>query len=256
MKKNNHIKLAGISAIALLLLVFTGCHKDKTQSTGTLWLHIHTNIDTNEVDAYGNVYPDANGRKMSLSLAQFYVSGVSVLGSNGTWTTVDGAYILKTLDNEEYFVGKVPAGNYTDIKFNVGLDATANATTPSSHSTSTGADSVLAHTDMWYGSTSQGYIFMNVQGTVDIGNTGTPNTAFSYKIGSNALLKTVTMPSQAFTVSPNQVQYVHIICDYSKILDGVDLTVAGNRTIDYTNITSATAVAIANNIPGMFSYEM
>lgn len=254
--KNFIIKSSLVLSV-ITILIFTGCKKDKTPAAnGTLMLHLHTNIDTNEAD-YGDVFPDSNGRKMSLSMAQFYISNISILSTNGTWANVQGAYILKTVENEEYMVGSVPSGDYTDIRFDIGIDAATNATAPSAHTSSTAADSVLANTNMWFGNTTQGYIFMNVQGMVDATSNhtgGMANTTFSYQIGSNALLKTVTLPTEDFTVNPNQQHYVHIICDYGKLLQNIDMTIPANLSTN-TSTNPATAVSIADNIVSMFRYE-
>ena len=65
------------------------------------------------------------------------------------------------------------------------------------------------------------------------------------------------MPVQNFTVSPNQGQYVHMIIDYNKLFNGIQLNVNNNLIINTTTANAGTlGASIANNIPLMFHYEM
>jgi hypothetical protein len=90
-----------------------------------------------------------------------------------------------------------------------------------------------------------------------VGHTGgVANTPFNYKIGSSALLKTVTLPAQSFAVTANQMQEIHITCDYGMLLQDVDMTVPANRTTDTYTANPSTATTIANNIANLFHYEM
>lgn len=236
-----------IAAIALL----AACKKDNTGGTGTLYLHMHTNIDTTEAEA-GVVCHDAAGRQYQLNVAQFYVSNVKLHRANGTSLGIDGVYALKTIATEQYLVGEVPVGDYVSVTFNVGLDSTINHSDPATYNPS----SVLApqNPSMWFGSTTQGYVFMRVEGLADttLGNVGTPNVPFSYLLGTDAQRKTITMPDKAFTVTKGTAQEIHITCDYGKLLTGIDFKTQTNAT---PFVNPATATQIANNISNMFSYE-
>jgi len=134
-------------AIALIIMATTGsvtsCKKESatpaptttTAQTGVLGFHIHTMIDTAEADS-GLVATDLTGRRFQLDIAQFYISNVKLKKLDGTFITVDNVYLLKTMAQEEYIVGNVPAGNYKSVSFDVGLDATTNAKNPSSFAAS------------------------------------------------------------------------------------------------------------------------
>ncbi len=220
-------------------------------STGTLYFHLHTNIDTNEV-GLGDTAKTADGRKMVLSMAQLYASGFRIYKSDGSFYTVNTT-VLKTADSEVYMIGTVPAGNYATAGFNVGVDSATNATSPTSYPAGT---PLAAHTPpMWFSSTAQGYIFVNVSGFIDTSasKNGKANFPFSYKIGSNALLQSVKLPVEAFTISPTGVWFVHVTIDYSLILKGLNMATE-NKTDTYTTNPSL-AKKVAANIPGMFRYE-
>lgn len=248
-----------MKSIFIILSVFTtfillpSCNKDNSAAPvpmGIVMFHLHTNIDTNEVDTSA-IQRDANHRQFKIRLAQFYASGFT-LYRRTVPVPVTGSLILKTIANETYYVGMAPAGNYTTVSFNVGLDPNTNQNDPLGYP----PQSVLSPQvpSMWFGSTAQGYIFMNVQGKVDTSalNNGPVNVPISYQLGTNALLRTVTLPDRTFSVVPGTQSFVHVICDYGKLLQGVNFKTQSMAT-PFTNLTLATQ--IANNIPGMFHYE-
>jgi hypothetical protein len=254
--KNPIQKIAQITAFTVLFFSFASCKKDQTASPAPvtmaqLLVHLHTNIDTSEVDT-STASKDATGRRIKIKLAQFYASGIRVQKSDGSWLPMTGLIILKTIPNEQYVLGNVPTGNYQSIAFNVGLDATTNSGDPGTQA----AGSVLGvqNPSMWFGSTAQGYIFMNIQGMVDTsaGNNGTVNFPISYQLGTSTMLKSVTLPSKTYAVVANQANFVHLICDYGKALAGVNFKTQ-NMASPWSNATVATQ--IANNVPGMFRYE-
>ncbi|HXC05421.1 MAG TPA: MbnP family protein [Bacteroidia bacterium] len=238
------------------MLLLASCHKDSVspppQTYGQVYFHLHTNIDTAEVDT-ANVCTDATGRRIRLRIAQFYGSGFQLQKPDGSWLPVLGAYILKTIANEAYFIGTVPTGNYTNVTFNVGLDPSRNASNPFGYSN--GSIFALQTPSMWFGSTTQGYMFLNVQALVDTtaSHTGPVNIPVSYQTGTSAMLKSVTFPAQSFSVVTNTITFVHIICDYGKLLQGINFKTQPNGT-PFSN--PAIATQVANNIPGMFHYEL
>jgi len=244
-------------AVVLIILSLTSCKKDTIPAPtpmGTLAFHLHSNIDTNEVSV-DSICKDASGRRLKLSVAQFYVSGIVAIKSDGSKIAMSNVCILKTIANEEYVIGTVSAGNYNSVSFNVGMDAAINQTAPSSHE----ASSVLSaqSPSMWFGSTAQGYIFMNVKGFADTSaaNNGQVNNPFSYQLGTSAMLKTINMSNKPFGVVANKTQFIHIICDYGKLLSGVNFKTQNIATPFGTSAEQATATQIANNITTMFHYE-
>ena len=242
----------------LLIIVGLGaCHSSETVAptpTGTLYLHLHTNVDTNEIDDYKTIYPDGNGHRVFLTLAQLYVSGVKAIKADGSTIALDSAIILKTKEFEQFRVQQLPAGDYTSVSFLIGLNATNNQANPANYP-ATSALSVQ-QPSMWFGSTSQGYMFVNLQGGVDTTRAqNAPSTQFqpfSYQLGTAGELTTITMPAKKFTISPGQGQEVHITIDYAKLLQGLNLKTETKAT-PFSNLTLANKVAA--NISAMFRYE-
>jgi len=250
----------------VLILTLGSCKKDKKEdnapspsapvnATGTYMFHLHTYIDNNEVDLYNIPYTTDAGRDISLSLAQLYISDIQLVKQDGSTYEVSGKKILKVFEFESYFVGEVPVGAYKTIRFKVGLDATTNGLLPSQSPDS----AILNKPAMWFGTSPQpdGYVFLNVQGTIDTSSTMSGMFApFVYKIGTNANYKQVQMPDRNFTISEGQIYFGHIMIDYNQLFNGVMLNQASNLNISNAgDNASSIATTIVDNIPAMFIYE-
>ena len=263
-------KLPFIACIVTAILFFTtGCgDKPKTGATALMGLHLHTYIADSLIDpsALGVYIPDSAGRVEKLNHAQFYITNVSLHSTTKGWYVVPNSLILKREENEEYVIGTVPADDYDDVRFTVGLSAALNSTWPTLH-TGTGADSVLSSVEsvMFFG-TGLGYKFMSVAGVVDISanNAGNNVIPFSYDLGATNDTAVITLPVGAFTLLPsasvaNNVQFIHIVCDYGHMIQNIPIvtnvaarTVSTNGTIPQAGSIGA---QIWNNILSMFRYE-
>ncbi len=246
----------------LMLLVctfsFSSCKKKATDDpsgetplptpTGTVSFHLHTYIQDNEVDLYNIPYTTHDGRSVSLKLAQLYISDVELVKLDGSAFRIPNNKILKTLEKDTYVIGEAPVGNYKTLRFKVGL---APADNVPNYSDST--DSM-----MWFSKTKpDGYVFLNVEGTIDTSEAmNKPPVPFAYKIGTNDNYVQVTMPDKNFTVVANEVQYAHLIADYYKLFNGIQLTDNSNLFVKTASDNAlALAKKIVSNIPSMFIYE-
>ena len=250
-----------IAIVILIAGMNTGCKHEAQSPTpfldsGKFYLHLHTNIDTNEAD-YGNIYTTSAGRKVMITTAQLYLSNFQLVKSDGSIMTIPGRILLKVVENEEYYVATVPVGDYRSVKFAIGLDPVTNALASS-------ADTSLNHPEMWFGIAAQpsGYIFVNLQGKIDTTANATGTIAqmqpFVYKVGTAAHYNTVTMPdhSPVYTVTNGQITFSHITIDYNKLFTGVMLNNNANLNVATpADNTSTISNTISANIPSMFSYE-
>jgi hypothetical protein len=113
---------------------------------------------------------------------------------------------------------------------------------------------------MHFDSAGLGYIFMAVEGLVDGSGTGTgtPTVPYSYHIGGDALLTAVSLPDhtvapyQVFDAKANGLVTVHLIGDFGKLFNGVDMK---NNTTTNTAGNYSLATTLAANISSMFYYE-
>lgn len=250
----------------IIVLVFaaflTACKKEETNTNttdnsnvpkGTLTFHLHNYIDENEVDLYNIVYTTDEGREMSLSMGQLYISDIRLVKLDGSTYAVPSKKILKVQGTESYVAGEVPIGNYKTIRFKVGLDASTNALQPSADT------ALLNHANMWFSSSTQpdGYVFLHAAGTIDTSaDLSSKMASFSYKIGSATHYVEVELPERNFSIMKNQTTYSHLRVNYNKLFQGVNLSDINNLSVQSLNDnTGNVAQKIANNIPSIFIYE-
>jgi hypothetical protein len=254
--------LAGLLvAWALFFIMITGCSSCKqpdpkpVQNYTTLLVHIHSDIDTNEVNSLNTTksFRNADGRLMKLDYAQLYMSNIRAIRTDGSIVTINDTVILKVIDNEDYTGGKIPSGNYKTVMFDIGIDSPVNHKDPHGYFSTNPLS--LQPTSMWFGNTGKGYMALNIAGALDssVAKKGSASYPFSYQIGSDALLQTVTMPDLAFTAVPEGFSTVHLMVDYGKLITGINVKTE-NKCATFDN--PALAARIAKNIPSMFRYEM
>ena len=250
-----------VSIILISIFLFSACKKKTVEPTtdstptGVLMMHLHTHISDTEVDSYDTIYTNQDGRKLSLKLAQMYISDIQLVKLDGSIYKVADKNFLKVFETEGYKLENVPVGNYKAIRFKVGLNSTINALEP----TNSAYTSLLNKPEMWFTNPVQtnGYVFANIQGGID--TTVAKNGSlipFSYKIGTDANLVEVSLPDKYFTVSEGMLSYSHLIIDYSNVFEGIQLNQVNNLTINtVTDNSSSLATTIKNNISSMFHFE-
>jgi len=232
-------------------------------ATAPLNFHLHPYIGENEVDAYNIVYHTTDGRKMSLSMAQVFLSEIELVKFDGSIYAVKDTVLLAHIAQQVYSLGNVPVGNYRTIRFKAGIVPAVNAKVPS------GTSGPLNNQSMWFSTPAQAnnYVFMNCSGKIDTTKAKTSTDAemvsFTYKIGANPQLKQIIMPNQTFAVQPNATTYVHMLADYSVLFNGVDLKNYNNMNITTSEQNAwpdngqawPIAVTVADNIVNLFRYE-
>ena len=254
-------QLSIILISAMLMISACGKHKDPTPvasivDSTQLYFHLHTNLDSNEVEAYNEVYTMTSGRKISASITQLYISQVQLIKTDGSVYNIPGI-TFKVQETEVYSLGNVPVGNYKSVRFHVGLDSATNTLAATTNT-------ALNHDEMWFNPVAQpgGYVYVYFAGRVDTTTNGDGTEAqmqpFTYKLGTSAAYKEVTMPdhSPVYNFAKDIPQYIHLIVDYSKLLTGVQLNNAANLSImNAAGNATTLGATINNNIPTMFSYE-
>ncbi len=257
-----------LPVLLLLMLALAACRPIAPAGPmqyGTVNLRIQSFVDSNLLDT-GKVAKDATGRRYKLKIAQFYFCGIVLRNTNGNAYPFTGFYGLNKPASQLYVIGSVPVGTYSSTTFSVGLDAQTNSINPNTYPLGVGNPLALQTPPMWFGSTSQGYIFMNVQGSADTtaAHNGPCNYPFSYQTGGFLLDRGVDIISpiiagvglSGYTVYPNQTYVVNIKADFGVLLQGINFQTQ-NSANPYSTIPAVKALAtqVANNIPSMFSYQ-
>lgn len=213
------------------------------QGEPKLSLHFHSKLG-DAAFAYNTEVTNWEGRKMSFTIAQFYVSGIALAGA-----PFPERYLLVTPDSQHHEIGLIELGSYQDLTFHVGVDSAANhldpATWPSGHALSSNNPN-HAHWG-W----DPGFIFIKVEGLVDTtaDKSGEANAPFLFHIGLDELLQTVELDLE-FTVEGDRM--IGIQVDWLKFFDNIDLR--ADRATHTTN-DMPLATAFSGNVAGAFSVE-
>jgi hypothetical protein len=167
------------------------------------------------------VYKD--GKKAYFSLYQFFVSDVELVKADGSATPIiDVDFVNLTFSNlaeaekgQTIVANNVPTGEYTGVRFGVGVSPDLNSKNPNSLP-NTNPLTVNSGGEFWVG--WQSYIFMKIEGRFDEnGDDSIYEVPFLYHCGSNAVYRTVTFP-QPISIKATGTNNISFSSDIAKIL--------------------------------------
>jgi hypothetical protein len=209
-------------------------------------LHMHQYVG-DLVFTPGNTY-SIGGVLTQLDIARFYVSNIRLVDADGNEMPFYKVYLLADAGFEEYDLGSNVTGNFTKIRFDIGVDAGANHTDPGDYPSSHPL-SYQSPAMNW--GWSFGYIFMLIHGEVDTDADGSTDASLINHLGTDELLRTVEV-EYPLTSTKEAEATIHLNVDWALLYQGINLA------LDYkTEVTDEPelAEALMNNAPGMFSIE-
>ncbi len=204
--------LKGI-VLVLLLLLPLGCKEEKLNIT----LHIQLLYDGNPLlmqQEYS--YPD--GKVFSLTRVSMYLSDL-IIGdedqeqllhevhfadlttSHRDLSSASSGYLL--------FGGETSLSRVSSIDFNVGLTPEQNSTVPADYSS---GDPLAMTGEYWLAWNS--YIFVKIEGWIDLNNDGAPETGVALHLGSDDAMSTISLDNT------ESVTDITIQVDVNKIFAG------------------------------------
>jgi len=281
MKKYSIVLLSvAVSIIMIGSLCMTSCKKNSSASpsndSAVFLFHFHTQIvdstiggipgpDSNTTGSNNPWYLDSLGRRIELFVPQFFVSNITLANANGSTLPLNNVVVLKGLDSEDYYLCKVPVGTYTSATFTVGLSS-ANDVLPPTTLFITDGIPYPTQSTMWNGTN---YYSMVITGAYDTsaagaaGGTPVNPIPFSFQIPNSLTAQyRISLPTRGtgaasnypvYVATAGSIDYIHVLCDYGKLLGSIK----NLRTSNMTNGTTNAAIAdtLANDIPNMFRYE-
>lgn len=211
-----------------------------------LSLHLHNNFGTEEL-AEGDTLI-INGITSRLDITRFYISNIRMVDADGNETPSSGKYILVTPGEEEYPAGILPSGDYTKIRFDIGIDSATNHGDPSIYP----LDDPLGpqFPNMHWG-WDFGYIFLRIDGLVDRDMNGSLESIIQMHLGLDDYLYTVEI-DYPFNAEAQGSYVAHLVFEWQKLFVGVDMTV---NTITHTSDNWDLADILYGNLPNVFSKE-
>lgn len=211
----------------------------------------------------GTTYKNGSGEDYAVTMLNYFVSNVSLTKDDGTVVKFPDRYFLLRLADPKTHnltLADVPAGNYKQVTFSVGVDS---AKSVSSADALKGVLDPAAWADPMYWSWNSGYIFWRFEGTSPvIPASATGERIFNLHVGGFGgrtaptpnNLRTVTLPvgAELAKVRSNIAPAVHLLVDVGKFFDGpTKISLAKTNQIHMP----AAAVPLANNIATLFAVD-
>lgn len=218
---------------------------------GELHFHFHSSLGSSAF-VFDQDVTTSEGRNIKFSSARFYMSNIRLMQTGGGEVAVDDQYFQINANNAMYhFDEDVPSGSYDGIKFDVGVDPTANLSDPSAWPAGHALSSSSATFDHW--SWNTGYRFIVMEGFVDTtaAMSSSADVYFEYHIGLERSRSEVSI-SHPFTVAYDSEGEIHMAVDYLEFLADLDMT---TDIMSHTGDDSLTAARIVNRVPTAITAE-
>lgn len=156
-----------------------------------------------------------------LDYTRFYISNPRLVDANGIETPASVKYLLVIPEMEDYAIGDFPPGDYTSIRFEVGVgDSAVNHGDPSLYNI---GDPLGAQFPSMHWGWDFGYIFIRIDGVADEDGNGTPEAGFEMHLGTDDYITTMNI-DYPITIGDGLENIYHFNNNWDRLFDGVDLT--------------------------------
>ncbi|WP_281989786.1 MbnP family protein [Aquimarina aggregata] len=240
--------------IIFTFLLVASCKNDDGDSSeptfGNITLDFKNTIDNNGIELTTDIYTNRSGEIYKISELKYIISNVVLIKANGEEFKypVDEGYFLineEVVDSKNISLADIPSGEYTKIKFGIGVDQSKYPLNGMANFIPTAEESGM----LW--SWSAGYKFIKFEGTF-----GTSDSPFLIHVGSHGTALdnykevTLDLPS-TLTISASKSQEVAVNADIAKIFDSTNTHSLVTKSD--VQVDPVLAPQIAENISTMFS---
>lgn len=258
-----------IAVAALSLLFITSCNKEEfnVNDKGNLVIEFDNVVGDKDLQLNTGTYVNAAGETFSVSLFQYYISNIKFKTEDGREYVVpqDQSYFMiqeHKAHTHSITIPNVPAGNYTEMSFIIGVDSLRNTMDPSQR---TGVLDVANYTgeEKMYWSWNSGYIFVKIEGTSPQAPEGPDGQRkFRYHVGgfggyssptiNNIKTRQLSFGTEVAKVRKDKTPEVHLKVDVLRLFNGSpNISIASNPSVHFAPFS----VNIANNYVHMFKVD-
>ncbi|MBK0404906.1 hypothetical protein I5M27_18085 [Adhaeribacter sp. BT258] len=201
-------------------------------------------------------YVNQHGDSVAVGSMLYFVSNVELLKADGSvYKVPDSYYLIENTDQkvrEKVILPNIPAGEYTRLRFMVGVDSLRNKSINNAV-----GDLTISNHMTWEWST--GYMFLNLNGMYYNPASKTFEGLF-YEIGKDYNSRTIELDFPASTpkmlVNPEHSPKIHIHANVKTIFGGPNiLDVKTEPRIDGTPQHAASSLKVADNYAAMFRID-
>lgn len=261
--KINLLWTSGWSLVLLFLLHSCKSNPDP-YANNSLTLSFSNKVGSDAVAVGSGTYKNAVGEDFTVTAFSYFISNISLKKADGTSYTYpqDSSYFLireTNVDSKKVVLKGVPTGDYTELKFMIGVDSLRN-TMDLSRRKGVLDPGDISHDDGMYWSWNSGYIFLKLEGNSSkVAADAAGNQKFRYHIGgfggynaktfNNIRTVTLSLGSIAAKVGPTQQPTIEVAADIAGIFNGTQkISLAQYPTVMFADFSST----VANNYATMF----
>ncbi len=199
--------------ILCFLLLFVSCEEDESlESNMSFELSADYN---NETLILGEKYTNAADQGFFFSLFKLYLSRISLVSDTGELHELSEV-ILHDFENAEAYEWSVPAGNYTALQFDLGLDEALNGSDENSFP----VEHPLSYAQNTHWGWASLYKFVMMEGrSADDASLDVYPTAFAYHTGTDTTLRSVFLPID-LSVSETEASELKLQLNLEQVFDG------------------------------------
>lgn len=169
-------------------------------------------------------YAMRDGDSIKFSHLGFFISDVALLKDNEVTPLSDIAFVDLTFDNTTAAQnGIIPIetavepGNYTGIRFSIGVPQDLNTKKPADFPSSNPLSKSSYYWTAW-----NSYIFSKTEGKLDPKKDGSYDLGFGLHSGSDALYRTKSVDMD-ISIIDGQTRTIHAVLDYERLIMGIDI---------------------------------
>lgn len=261
-----NFQLKNTLAILAFASLFISCSSDDDSKTisgnGEMELYFDNSLNGDDLILGVSTHTNSNGETLKINKFNYIVSNFVLISEDGSefvYPKESGYFVINEETKQTTFhLENIPSGNYTKIKFGLGVDNQRYLQGETSQQSFW--DEAAANDLTWTWST--GYKFINFEGTFTAPAV-TGEKSFQVHQGSNTSTDnyrefTVNLPNTA-RVRETESPSVHFIADANKILDGntkIKLSESMNPAGTSSSIMGgAKLISIAENTTSMFTVD-
>jgi len=226
------MKIRSINNLVLILIAIghlSSCSKDDTKNSqkneeiATLNLSINNVVGNEELVLNNQTYTNTSGEKYTITDFKYILSNIELTSAEGETFRIpkEESYFLTTEAKPESLsidLPNIPVGNYTTIKFGIGID-------PGNYPIETGTLSLIeeAEAEQMLWKWAAGYQFVKIEGDFST-SSNTQTTPYKLHIGSlgdkqDNYKEVVLILKEVISVDTQNKAKINIKVDASKVFD-------------------------------------
>lgn len=221
-----------------IIFVFISCNKSENKKASVDFSFQAREGETNY--QFANYFTNGDGIKIRIEVLQFYIADIRFVNKKGEEVNVSDIALIK-LDQSGSgtTLFKIPAGEYTSIRFGIGVPSEMNEAGPSAY---TDSEHPLNSTQNTYWGMNAMYRFVMIDGKYDLTGDGTDEGSFSYHTGFNDCYREIEWVHDfSFDKKGSHIEQINL--DLTKLFYAtgsmIDVTTESNFHGDYSQIDLA-----------------